>query len=42
MDGTPSFDDFKPFGGWTRPAMKVYSTETVVCGRVDISLYYQP
>ena len=21
-DGKPSFEDFTPFGGWTKPAMK--------------------
>jgi len=31
-DQVPSFSDFKPFGGWTKPAIKQYSSTTPCCG----------
>ena len=34
-DDNPSFSDFEAFGGWSRPAIKQYEGDAVVCG-VDI------
>ena len=34
-DDSPSFSDFVPFGGWTRPAIKQYEGDATVCG-VDV------
>jgi hypothetical protein len=31
-DGSQSFDDFSPFGGWGTPAMKQYAGDDTVCG----------
>ena len=31
-DNKPSFDDFKPFGGWNYPAMKQFWGDTTVSG----------
>jgi hypothetical protein len=39
-DGNPSFADFSPFGGWTRPAIKQYQGSTNICGcGVDYNWY---
>jgi hypothetical protein len=31
-DDEPSFADFRPFGGWTKPAFKQYHGTTTICG----------
>ena len=31
-DKNPSFSDFSPFGGWTKPFMKQYIGDTTLCG----------
>lgn len=31
-DNDPSFSDFKPFGGWTKPSIKQYAGDASVCG----------
>jgi len=28
----PSFEDFQPFAGWTKPAIKQYAGTTSFCG----------
>ena len=39
-DNDPSFRDFKPFGGWSKPAIKQYSGDKTVCGAgVDLNFY---
>ncbi|EDQ85402.1 uncharacterized protein MONBRDRAFT_21722 [Monosiga brevicollis MX1] len=39
-DGNPSFSDFAPFGGWTRPAIKQYNGDKTICGAgVDVNWY---
>jgi len=39
-DGSPSFGDFKSFGGWTRPNVKQYSDKGSQCGvSYDINWY---
>jgi len=39
-DGVPSFSDFAPFGGWTKPAIKQYQGDTTLCGAgVDKNFY---
>ena len=32
-DGNPSFGDFEPFGGWSKPAIKQYAADASVCGK---------
>eukprot|EP01133_Synstelium_polycarpum_P004256 gene4256-4966_t len=32
FDGSPSFSDFSPFGGWSQPAIKQFSGSDTVCG----------
>ena len=37
-DNDPSFNDFRPFGGWKKPAMKQYSANKRICGAtVDLN-----
>lgn len=31
-DGSRSFSDFSPFGGWTRPSIKQFRGDATVCG----------
>ena len=39
-DDNPSFSDFTPFGGWTKPNIKQYHGTTTLCGGgVDLSWY---
>uniref|UniRef100_A0A6B2LIR1 Lysozyme n=1 Tax=Arcella intermedia TaxID=1963864 RepID=A0A6B2LIR1_9EUKA len=39
-DGNPSFSDFKPFGGWTKPSIKQYHGSATECGvGVDLNWY---
>jgi len=39
-DNSPSFSDFVPFGGWTKPAIKQYAGDAVECGvSVDLNWY---
>ena len=39
-DGTPSFSDFQPFGGWRRPALKQFDDNISKCGvTVDLNYY---
>jgi len=39
-DGNPSFNDFAPFGGWTKPDMKQFRGTTTLCGcGVDLNYY---
>lgn len=35
-DGVQSFDDFRPFGGWTKPSWKRFATNEKVC---DVEAY---
>lgn len=39
-DNNPSFSDFTPFGGWTKPNIKLYAGTTSMCSAsVDKSWY---
>ena len=39
-DNSPSFNDFRSFGGWSKPAMKQYVGDTTVCGvGADLTWY---
>lgn len=38
-DNSPSFSDFTPYGGWTKPSIKQYAGDKTVCG-VDLDLNY--
>ena len=39
-DGSPSFGDFSPFGGWSSPAIKQYQGDASICGAgVDLNWY---
>lgn len=39
-DGSASFSDFRPFGGWSHPAIKQYRGDATVCGvGVDLNYY---
>lgn len=39
-DGNPSFSDFRPFGGWSKPAIKQYAGDKTECGAgVDLNYY---
>ncbi len=39
-DHNPSFSDFKPFGGWRKPAIKQYDGDKTVCtAGVDLNFY---
>ena len=39
-DNSPSFSDFKAFGGWTHPKIKQYKGDTTACGfGVDLNYY---
>lgn len=39
-DGTPSFSDFRPFGGWSKPAIKQFQGTTNLCGTsIDKDFY---
>lgn len=40
-DGIPSFSDFKPFGGWTKPTIKQYKGTSSLCG-ASVDLNYHP
>ncbi len=31
-DNNPSFSDFSPFGGWSKPAMKQFNGDASLCG----------
>jgi len=39
-DANPSFSDFTPFGGWTKPAMKQFGGNANVCG-ANVDLNFQ-
>ena len=39
-DGSPSFSDFRPFGGWSHPSIKQWAGTTSLCGAgVDKNFY---
>ena len=39
-DGRASFGDFRPFGGWSEPAIKQYEGDKNECGAgVDLNFY---
>ena len=39
-NGVTSFSDFVPFGGWTKPSMKQYRGDQILCGKdVDFDFY---
>jgi len=39
-DGSASFGDYSPFGGWSRPAMKQFAGDATVCGfGVDLNCW---
>eukprot|EP00005_Dracoamoeba_jomungandri_P002001 CAMPEP_0174250800 /NCGR_PEP_ID=MMETSP0439-20130205/847_1 /TAXON_ID=0 /ORGANISM="Stereomyxa ramosa, Strain Chinc5" /LENGTH=212 /DNA_ID=CAMNT_0015330963 /DNA_START=76 /DNA_END=714 /DNA_ORIENTATION=+ len=39
-DNSPSFGDFKAFGGWSKPSIKQYAGDKTVCGAgVDLNYY---
>jgi GH25 family lysozyme M1 (1,4-beta-N-acetylmuramidase) len=39
-DNNPSFSDFRPFGGWTKPSIKQYTGTTSICGtQIDQNFY---
>ena len=35
-DNKPSFDGFKPFGGWSQPSMKQFAGDVTVSGEYSI------
>lgn len=39
-DNNPSFSDFEPFGGWSRPAIKQFAGDKSVCGAGIDENYY--
>ncbi|XP_065831623.1 probable GH family 25 lysozyme 2 [Oscarella lobularis] len=39
-DNNPSFSDFEPFGGWSKPAIKQYDGNAFVCGAGIDKNYY--
>ena len=39
-DGSPSFSDFAPFGGWSHPSIKQFAGTTSLCGAgIDKNFY---
>ena len=32
-DNNPSFSDFSPFGGWSKPSIKQYAGDATECGK---------
>lgn len=39
-DNDPSFGDFEPFGGWSKPSIKQFQGDATVCGAsVDRNFY---
>lgn len=40
-DDNPSFSDFRPFGGWTRPSIKQFAGTTSLC-RAGIDKNWYP
>jgi GH25 family lysozyme M1 (1,4-beta-N-acetylmuramidase) len=39
-DNNPSYSDWSPFGGWSKPAIKQYQGTTTVCSAgVDLNYY---
>lgn len=39
-DNSPSFGDYTPFGGWSKPSIKQYQGDTTLCGAgVDMDYY---
>lgn len=39
-DGSPSFSDFRAFGGWSRPAIKQFEGDKFACGAgIDKNFY---
>ncbi len=41
-DHNANFDDFKPFGGWTKPYAKQYEPNGNICGMPGTDLDYKP
>ena len=39
-DGSPSFSDFRGFGGWTKPSIKQYVGDAKLCGADVDKNYY--
>jgi GH25 family lysozyme M1 (1,4-beta-N-acetylmuramidase) len=37
----PNFNDFVPFGGWTKPFMKQYQGDAKICG-IDVDTNWRP
>jgi len=35
-DRATNFNDFKPFGGWTKPVMKQYASDLSLCGMDEV------
>jgi hypothetical protein len=40
-DGTPTFDDFSPFGGWGHPTIKQFNDQGAKCG-VSYDINWSP
>ncbi len=40
-DNKPTFSDFVPFAGWTKPYAKQYAGDVTVCG-LDVDTNYAP
>jgi len=40
-DGQPNFNDFRPFGGWSRPNIKQYAGDVKVCSS-DVDMNWHP
>ena len=34
LNGVSSFNDFAPFGGWTKPSIKRYKCDESLCGGI--------
>lgn len=40
-DGEQNYNDFSPFGGWSRPSIKQYAGDASLCG-LDVDLNWYP
>jgi hypothetical protein len=40
QDNIVSFDNYIPFGGWSKTAAKLFADQTIC--RINVLLYYEP